>query len=264
MLLMALLSPLSATPPRLAATPLPLSSVSLLGDWAARETANRDVLMSLNLTEWACHFTTAANLTSCKNPVGWQTYIKDAHNSSIFSHKTGFLNANDDVQPPATESFARCKAFCVGAPTCLGFTFESEAAVPTVPVRCYWKRAIHLTPLRSNCIADGGPGQPLCQPLPGEMGLGGYYGHYQGHWLSSTALLINSTGNATVKARADGALQTLSDVMDAWRGRYGDDWGDGYLFPYDVVAWRKLLSGAGSEPDFPVPVHPGPNPNPDP
>ena len=46
--------------------PLPLSNVTLTGDWAIREAANREVLVSLNMTQWACHFTTAANLTSCR------------------------------------------------------------------------------------------------------------------------------------------------------------------------------------------------------
>ena len=40
---------------------------------------------------------------------------------------------------------------------------------------------------------------PSCSPLPGEMGLGGYYGHYQGHWMSAMAFLYNTTGNETVK-----------------------------------------------------------------
>ena len=34
------------------------------------------------------------------------------------------------------------------------------------------------------------------------MGLGGYYGHYQGHWLSATAFLYNNTGNETIRATA--------------------------------------------------------------
>ena len=48
------------------------------------------------------------------------------------------------------------------------------------------------------------------------MGLGGYYGHYQGHWLSATAFLYNTTGNATIKAAAAANVATLASVMDAW------------------------------------------------
>ncbi len=58
------------------------------------------------------------------------------------------------------------------------------------------------------------------------MGLGGYYGHYQGHWLSATAFLINSTANATVKASAapphplspvrDGAVRGVSPPPLGW------------------------------------------------
>lgn len=60
----------------------------------------------------------------------------------------------------------------------------------------------------------------------------GYYGHYQGHWLSATAFLVNSTGNATVKAIASSAIDTLATVMAAWKVKYGVD---GYLFPYAVL-----------------------------
>jgi len=45
-------------------------------------------------------------------------------------------------------------------------------------------------------------------------------GHYQGHWLSATAFLINSTGNATVKAKAEGAVAVLASVMGAWKAKY--------------------------------------------
>ena len=64
-------------------------------------------------------------------------------------------------------------------------------AHPPSPIHI--ESAFRLPPL-------GAVGSPICEPLPGEMGLGGYYGHYQGHWLSATAFLINSTANATVKA----------------------------------------------------------------
>ena len=77
------------------------------------------------------------------------------------------------------------------------------------------------------------------------MGLGGYYGHYQGHWMSATAFLYNSTGNATVKKLAAENVDTLAKVMAAWKAKYGYD---GYLFPYDPLVWDKLLAGHGAYP----------------
>ena len=112
--------------------------------------------------------------------------------------------------------------------------------------------------MQDDCVAPGGEGKPACSPLPGEMGLGGYYGHYQvrtpyslllttptctyhahhahhvrhvrhahhthyqGHWLSATAFLVNATGNATVAAAAERVVEVYASVMDAWRARYGD------------------------------------------
>ena len=93
---------------------------------------------------------------------------------------------------------------------------------------------------------------PTCAPLPGEMGLGGYYGHYQGHWLSATAFLVNSTGNATVRAAAAANVATFAAVMEAWKGKYGYD---GYLFPYDPVVFDKLLAGRGAGPYYSVPFY---------
>ena len=109
---------------------------------------------------------------------------------------------------------------------------------------------------QDDCVAPGGEGKPACSPLPGEMGLGGYYGHYQartpyslltpcctyhahhahhahhthytyytyyqGHWLSATAFLVNATGNATVAAAAERVVEVYASVMEAWRARYGD------------------------------------------
>ena len=64
---------------------------------------------------------------------------------------------------------------------------------------------------------------PSCSPLPGEMGLGGYYGHYQGHWMSATAFLYNTTGNATIKAAAAQNIEVLAGVMAAWKAKYSVD-----------------------------------------
>eukprot|EP00966_Prymnesium_polylepis_P185661 4303663-Prymnesium_polylepis.1 len=208
--------------------------------------------MSLNLTQYACHFTTTANLTACAAPKAtWQSFQKK---SSGFVHKTGFLASGDDVRPPANVTLAACEAFCASNSSCVGITFEDPLPAPTHPVKCYCKSVFRLTPQggQGNCVAPGGAGKPVCTPLPGEMGLGGYYGHYQGHWLSATAFLYNNTGNETVRARAAAALEVFADVMDAWKAKYGYD---GYLFPYDPLVFTKLLAAHGAGPYYSVPFY---------
>ena len=241
-------------PLTLRAEPIPMSDVTLTGEWAEQTLRNQEVLLSLNLTEWACHFTTTANMTACRAAgTLWHTYTKGA-NSSAFTHRLGFLTAGDDVQPPTTESFKACEAFCAGSAACAGFTFQATEQTPAEPVHCYWKRVIHFTPQngKANCITPGNPAMPACSPLPGEMGLGGYYGHYQGHWLSATSFLINASGNATVKAHADAAIDMLASVMAAWKATYGED---GYLFPFSPVVWDRLLAGHGARPYYSVPFY---------
>ena len=79
----------------------------------------------------------------------------------------------------------------------------------------------------------GGVGAPPCEQLPGEMGPGGYYGHYQGHYLSGTAMMWNNTRSAPVKAKASALIAEMAKAQDAWTGKK-DSYGvpaDGYLFP---------------------------------
>ena len=252
--LMAVLSVAASRLP-LAAEPLPMNDVTLTGDWAHAQQRNLDTLLSLNMSRWACHFTTTANLTSCTSTnVPWHTYIKGSPPTN-FTLKRGFLTGGDDARPPSTTKFAECESVCASDDKCLGFTFQAEAAAPVyAPVKCYWKSAVHFVPEnhRTNCVAMGGAGKPACTPLPGEMGLGGYYGHYQGHWLSATSFLVNQTANATVKRAADAAIATLATVMEAWKAAYGED---GYLFPYSPVVWDKLLAGHGAGPWYSVPFY---------
>jgi len=236
-----------------AVDPLPFSDVKLTGEWGEQTLRNQEVLLSLNLSAWACHFTTTANLTACRAEASlWHTYVKGPN--STFTAELGFLSAGDDVKPPETTSFDKCEAFCASNASCLGFTFQAADAVPTMPVHCYWKSVLHYTPQKrtANCLTPGNPTKPACTPLPGEMGLGGYYGHYQGHWLSATSFLINATNNASVKAAADAAIDVLADVMAAWKGAYGYD---GYLFPYAPIVWDKLLAGHGAGPWYSVPFY---------
>ena len=71
--------------------PFPMSAVELTGDWSEAQSRNQEVLVGLNMTRWACHFTTAANLTSCApSDVPWHAYLKNAGGSG-YTHKSGFL-----------------------------------------------------------------------------------------------------------------------------------------------------------------------------
>ena len=81
------------------AVPLPMSRVELTGDWGDAQARNLDVLLSLNMSQWACHFTTAANLTSCDSEtVVWNTYVKQK--TGNYTHELGFLG-----QGPLAPSF---------------------------------------------------------------------------------------------------------------------------------------------------------------
>ena len=140
------------------------------------------VLMGLNFSQLTCHFTSTANLTACQLPATrWHAYTRatDASTAAAFDVSAGFLGAGDDARSPAELSVAGCEAACVGLASCRGFTFQAESARPAGQVKCHFKTAIHLTAEKDDCVAPGGEGKPACSPLPGEMGLGGYYGHYQ-------------------------------------------------------------------------------------
>ena len=234
-----------------------MSDVALAGEWKEAERRNQEVLLSLNHSRWACHFTTAANLTSCTaDAARWLTFIKNLTAPSEFTMELGFVPQGHDVQPPQNITAAACKAGCAKAAACKAVSFrqsEAEQNSSSSKVLCYSKTVASFTKSpKSNCIADAGEGKPSCAPLPGEMGLGGYYGHYQGHWLSATAFLYNTTSNATVKAAAAKNVAVFAGVMEAWKGKYGVD---GYLFPYDPVVWDKLLSGHGAYPYYSVPFY---------
>jgi hypothetical protein len=59
--------------------------------------------------------------------------------------------------------------------------------------------ASNLTACTGKCATPGGVGAAPCEQLPGEMGPGGYYGHYQGHYLSGTAMMYNNTQDKRIK-----------------------------------------------------------------
>ena len=133
---------------------------------------------------------------------------------------------------------------------------------------CIFTSAANLTRCEAaDCPSPGGGADaPLCEPLPGEMGLGSYYGHYLGHYLSATAMMAASTGDAAVAAKGAGIVAALAKVQAAWGTRYPADGsgpagldGAGYLFPYDPFVFRKLedltLHAAGEPRLYSVPFY---------
>ena len=71
------------------------------------------MLLSLNMSRWACHFTTAANLTSCGGGERWTSYAKTAAGGGAqFSEQGGYLGSGDDLPgwpAAATYGEARCR-----------------------------------------------------------------------------------------------------------------------------------------------------------
>ena len=58
-------------------------------------------------------------------------------------------------------------------------------------------------------------------------------GHYQGHFLSGSAMMYSATGDARIKAKAAGLVAEMAKVQEAWTGKtdyYGVP-SDGFLFP---------------------------------
>ena len=133
--------------PALLASALPMSRVTLTpgSRWAVARARNADTLLSMNLTNLLCEYTSAANLTG------------------TFAH-------------------------------------------------------------------------PSCR----FMDRNGYYGHYLGHWLSSTAMLCNATGAADVCAVGSAVVARLAEVQAAW-GAAGGPTAGGYLFPSSYPAFANLL-----------------------
>eukprot|EP00854_Cymbomonas_tetramitiformis_P028201 gene28201-34913_t len=201
-----------------------------------------EYVTSLNNTKLGCIFTSAANLTDCSAAPSsfWQTYVKNSTLPFGYSYELGYLSAADDDKPPGHMTYEACLNNCTASSTCLGITFQSPAPKPKGDVFCYMKSAIHFTPVdpSGNCPSPGKSGQPRCSPLEGEMGLGGYYGHYQGHWLSAMAFLYNNTGKASIKTKAADFVNTLSKSQDAWGTMYPAK--EGYLFPYDPIVFDVL------------------------
>lgn len=75
----------------------------------------------------------------------------------------------------------------------------------------------------------------------------GYWGHYLGHYLSATALLIASntsaTGDVELLGKTQAMVSYLGQVQDAWT-QLGPAY-DGFLFPYDRYTFDTLFGVYG-------------------
>ena len=124
---------------------------------------------------------------------------------------------------------------------------------------CQMTSAANLTSCVGKCATPGGVGAPPCEQLPGEMGPGGYYGHYQGHYLSGSAMMYNNTGDARIQTKANKLIAEMAKVQAAWAGKV-DSYGvpaDGYIFPnhpdtFGIMEGRCGMPGPKI--DYSVPV----------
>jgi DUF1680 family protein len=70
-------------------------------------------------------------------------------------------------------------------------------------------------------------------------------GHFLGHYLSATAMAYQSTGNSSIKTRADSIINTLSKVQAAFganqHGMNGNQ--TGLIYPFDVRSFSNLYAG---------------------
>ena len=137
---------------------------------------------------------------------------------------------------------------------------EFQLSLNSTQWLCQMTSAANLTACVGKCATPGGAGAPACEALPGEMGPGGYYGHYQGHYLSGTAMMYNNTGDKAIKAKADAIVAEMAKVQEAWAGKtdfYGVP-SDGYIFPIypDVFGIMEGRCGmAGPKLDYSVPYY---------
>jgi DUF1680 family protein len=125
---------------------------------------------------------------------------------------------------------------------------------------CQMTSAANLTSCVGRCAVPGAASAPQCEQMPGEMGPGGYYGHYQGHYLSASAAMWNNTQDARIRAKMDGLVDALAKVQGAWAGKV-DFYGvpsDGYIFPNypDVFGIMEQRCGMpGPSFDYSVPYY---------
>jgi len=143
---------------------------------------------------------------------------------------------------------------------------EVLISINSSQLTCIFTSAANLTKCQgSNCISEGNNDPyshvPTCEPLPNEMHLGSYYGHYLGHWLSATAMLVANTGNHQIKQKSYDVVQTLATVQKAWGKVYPQDRsvrgldGEGYIFPYDPSLFALLNSNQNNWRLYSVPYY---------
>eukprot|EP01062_Namystynia_karyoxenos_P069283 TRINITY_DN64807_c0_g1_i1.p1 TRINITY_DN64807_c0_g1~~TRINITY_DN64807_c0_g1_i1.p1 ORF type:complete len:863 (+),score=230.70 TRINITY_DN64807_c0_g1_i1:72-2591(+) len=115
---------------------------------------------------------------------------------------------------------------------------EFATSLDPSSLTCIFTSAANLSDC-PQCPAPGRSGRERCVPLAREMGLGAYYGHYLGHWLSATAFMVNNTGDARARNLSQIVVGTLKRCQEAWGAKYGTEH-SGYLFPYDPVVFDML------------------------
>ena len=235
--------------------PLPLGAVELAEGSTLFEARRRVGLYLLGLDDdaLACVYTAAANLTACAPQERWETRFRDANGTNVTAAlgppQPGYLAAGSDLKPSFRATADACELACAATDDCKALSvLYLRSEPPAGEHGCYLKTAgFHFVPEGpdGNCPSPGAPasqGKPECEPLPGEMGLGGYYGHFQGHFLSATAMLTNATHDDAVRegirTKANTFIATLAGCMAAWAATYPAE--DGYLFPYDIVAFKYL------------------------
>ena len=77
----------------------------------------------------------------------------------------------------------------------------------------------------------------FARPTCNAYGHPQYYGHYLGHWLSATAMVVEVSGSAAAVAKNAEIVKGIAAVQDAWTG-IGMA---GYVFPYSIVSWANLF-----------------------
>eukprot|EP00756_Hemistasia_phaeocysticola_P014971 Hpha_TRINITY_DN15377_c2_g13::TRINITY_DN15377_c2_g13_i1::g.88518::m.88518/K09955/K09955; uncharacterized protein len=115
---------------------------------------------------------------------------------------------------------------------------EYAVGLDPVALTCIFTSAANLSHC-PDCPAAGDNSRPTCNPLPGEMGLGAYYGHYLGHWLSAQAFLWNGTKDERTRVVSRNVISLLKDCQRRWGDKY-PGLHDGYIFPYDPVVFDML------------------------
>lgn len=107
---------------------------------------------------------------------------------------------------------------------------------------CLYTSAANMTcsttgfPYSCNASAE----KPACEPYRHER----YGGHFLGHYLSATAMIVEGVGDLTVAARARSIVSTLGKVQAAFANA-GDP---GLIFPFDSRAFQNLYDKAPEGP----------------